>query len=492
MARLRHRLHASVAAVATAAALVVTLAEERDARADCTNGAHVGTDCRLRIWSGPVLAPSRVLGLAGAYQAVAEDLAGFAVNAAAPAVRTAYSWDWFDYDLDFSISLPNLFRPRDGEYGGLPISFDYTGWVFLTLGGNVQLGPWGFGVESNLERFDLTPDNAVGAESYRGTLTRTTMLAARQFFDGDLVIGSGFRYVGFSISGVTPEGARNTLVNVGGIAPEIGFLLRPEETWFRFGATYRMGVTTGSPGPNDQLKVNKWTIPQAVNLPWEFDVGFAFQGGPRPLNVHWSNPIEDEDEFRADVVRARERRAAERANVLAATPPDQREARARELAEAEARVHEEEDLAVKEFGRRLQQARRERYDAMPREYILLTLGLLVTGTTPNGISLESFFSQTVARAGSVVTYSPRLGLETELVPNVLRPRIGSYVEPSQFTAHADWKAFRQHLTAGFDLYLFRWGGLFGLIPKDNKWRITTAVDVTNGYWNYGLSFGNWH
>jgi hypothetical protein len=481
-------------AVGIAAAIALTL-PSADARAACVEGQPVTTDCRLHVFNGPVLAPSRNLALGGAYQGIAEGLAGFSSNAAAPAVRPAQSWDWFDYDLDFSFSLPNLFRSRDNvEYGGgLPISFDYTGWIFVTAGGTLQFGPWGFGVVTELERFDLSSDTSgtnVGG-TFTGTISKTTLLLGRTLFDGDLVIGGGIREIGFSLSGLDSTGSRQTLVSVAGLAPQIGFLLRPDEQPLRIGATYRMAVSTGQPGEGDKQQVDRWVIPQSVNLPWEIDFGLAFQGGPRPLNLHWTDAFEEEEAFRADIVRARQRRMDDRKNVLDATPPESVAKRAQELAREEEVLRAQEDKAIAEFGTRLENDRKRRFRELPREYLLLSLGMLIQGPTENGISLESFFTQRVARAGNVVTYSPRAGVETELVPNLFRPRLGTYIEPSRFTERPDWKAFRQHVTAGFDLYLFRWGGLFGLIDKETKWRVTTAIDVTNGYWNYGLSVGVW-
>src|SRR5207249_4682205 len=117
---------------------------------------------------------------------------------------------------------------------------------------------------------------------------------------------------------------------------------------------------------------------------------------------------------------------------------------------------------------------------------------LVTGPTEDGISLESFFRQTkLARTGRHTTISPRAGLETELVPEILKLRLGSYIEPTRFGSEPDSRAFRQHVTGGFDVYLFKWT-VFGLFDEGTAWRLTTAADVAPRYSNYGLSVGVWH
>ncbi|MBI2388883.1 MAG: hypothetical protein HYV09_04625 [Deltaproteobacteria bacterium] len=480
-----------LALLATAA--LCLLAIPREAGAQCVQGAagEAIRSCRLHIVTGPILAGARVLGLAGAYQGLAEGLEGYAVNSAAPAVRTAWSHDWFDYDLDASISIPTPFRRLDDlEYDGIKEGFDYSKFIFLTLGANAQLGPWGFGVSTDLTRFDLTPEARAGEERWSGLLSRTRLLGARALLDGDLVIGGGFRHVGFDISGTAPDGGTQRVVAVSGFAPELGLVYRPDEHWYRVGATFRFPVQNARTSPGDQERVQRWWVPSSVNLPWEIDFGVAIQGGARPLNLHWVNPHDEEDKLRADIAKARDSRHAQNAGTLAGTPPELREARARELAEDERVVREKEDRELREFGKRYAKAARARYLKLPRDYILFALGMLITGPTENGISLESFFTQQVTRAGAVVTYSPRASVESEIIPNLLRPRVGTYIEPSRFTPTADWRAFRQHVTLGLDVYLFQWT-VFGLYDEGTAWRVTTALDVTHNYWNYGLSIGIW-
>ncbi len=468
---------------------IFTFAKSADAA--CTQGAEGEAlhSCRLHIVTGPVLAPSRVLGLAGAYQGIAEGLPGFAANAAAPAVRAPWSWQWFDYDLDASISIPSAFRKLDDlEFDGIKKSFNYSGFVFLTLGANAQFGPWGFGAITDLQRFDLTPDR--DSEKFHALLSRTKVLAGRTLLDGDLVVGLGVRSIGFDVSGTTAQGETKSLVGTFGVAPELGFLYRPDEYQFRFGATYRAPVSTGNTRAGDPDRVDKWWIPASVNMPWELDFGVAMQGGGRPLNVHWANPHDEESRFADDIRRAREHRAAERAVIVAGTAPELRAARAAELERDEQSIRAAEDRERKSFSKIYERTARDRYARLPREHLLFSLGMLIVGPTADGISLESFFTQQVTRAGAVTTYSPRAGVETEIIPNVLRPRVGTYIEPSRFTLEPDWKAFRQHVTAGFDLYLFR-SNVFGIFDDGTGWRVTMAVDVSNKYWNYGLSLGIW-
>ncbi len=482
----------AAAVLAGLAATLDALCELREASAACSNGAPLDAThtCQIHLVTGPIFAPNRILALGGAYQGIAEGLSGYSSNAASPAVRTPYSWDWFDLDVDASISLPTIFRTLDLEFGGLGQDVNYSGFVYLMAGVNAQMGPWGFGVLSDLQRYDLTkPGTATeGQQSYRALLTRTRILFGRTLFGGDLVVGGGFRYVGFDVTGTSRiSGESKNLVTENGLAPEIGFLYRPDEARFRVGGTFRAGVSTGEIGPTEVSGVG-W-LPRAVHMPWELDVGVAAQAGPRPLNIHWRNPRDEMEDFRVAIRHSRERRAATRASILAATPPEWRERRAADLVHDEKALRVQEDREISAFADRLARRRKEQYLALPRSYLLMSFGMLVMGPTSEGISLESFFTQKTRRAGAVTTFSPRVGLETEIA-NRIKPRIGSYVEPSQFTEKPDWTAFRMHFTAGFDVNLFEWT-VFGAYDQGTSWRITTAVDVGSNYFNYGLSFGVW-
>ncbi len=471
------------------AALVLTTT--RSAEAECASGAAVTHDCELDLVSGPVLASSRVIGMGGAYEGIANGLDGYTQNAAAPAVRDPWSHSWFDYDLDASISFPSAFRNVDYENRGHVSNFTYNDFFFLTLGANVQLGAWGFGFVADLQNYNLTPGAAATDAKFSALVSKTHVLVARQLFGGELVLGTGLRLVGFQISRTEPGQSAANVVSLAGAGLEIGALYRPAALPFRAGLTLRSPVRSDDPAPGAATEVNGMVIPTRANLPWEIDTGIAVQAGPRAITDAWINPHDEEAEVRAEILTARARREQERSRILQATPAAERAEKARALDEAEARARKEEDDDLDAFTRDFATTRKARWDGLPQEYLLLSAGLLVTGPTNNGISLESFFSQQVARAGRVATFSPRAGMETELVPAILRLRVGTYIEPTRFGSESDVRAFRQHVTGGFDLYLFRWGA-FGVVDAGTRWRLSTAVDVAPRWQNYGLSIGFWH
>lgn len=118
---------------------------------------------------------------------------------------------------------------------------------------------------------------------------------------------------------------------------------------------------------------------------------------------------------------------------------------------------------------------------------MLVGDLLLTGPSSRpSIGIEDFLDQRVVPFGQTLTVSPRLGVETELVPHYVKVRTGTYVEPSRFEEGAP----RQHFTAGVDFRLFVFNplGLLSAAPM----RLRLVADVAPRYTNYGFALGTWH
>lgn len=113
-----------------------------------------------------------------------------------------------------------------------------------------------------------------------------------------------------------------------------------------------------------------------------------------------------------------------------------------------------------------------------RRYLLAAADLLITGATDEAIGIESFLSQRYRRAGQNITVGMRAGAESEVISDRLRLRAGSYFEPSRYE-RVDG---RIHGTAGADLHVHLYW----------DWRLNAALDVADGYLNYGLGVGFWH
>jgi hypothetical protein len=268
--------------------------------------------------------------------------------------------------------------------------------------------------------------------------------------------------------------------------------LRP----WRIGATARAAVTGGSGlFSTDHAMVDPVTgvrtasdfvLPRRVVMPWEIEVGFAYQVGPRPLNPGWENPHDQEAPLRRIIERDRAERQRRYEEQLARLSPAGRAERRGEQASEEKSLRAIEDDHLDEEGERLRRVRKARYANWPREKILLLASLTLTGPSSNAISVEGFLDQRVETVGRVVTLTPRLGLEGEPLQNRMLLRVGTYLEPSRYEGATP----RQHFTFGGDVRLFPLD-FWGLLPEAD-WKLGLFVDLAPRYTNWGLGIGNWH
>ncbi|HEX9295166.1 MAG TPA: hypothetical protein VF881_05010 [Polyangiaceae bacterium] len=452
--------------------------------------------CRIDLFQGPVLAPARATGLAGAFAAYAEGVDAIASNAAAVAVRAPYSFKWFDFDLSFGVSFPAAFRNNDFDNDG-KTGFTYQNFLFYNFGADAQLGPWAIGFLADFQRYDLRPADRASDPQVNETLGRVHVVIGRSFWGGQVALGAGIRAVTLSIDS-SLYGSLTNQLQMDGVAPEAGVLIRPDYEPWRLGATFRAPVDGGAAQSTDTSAVMgaPFVPPAGIFLPWELEVGAAIQVGPRPLNPRWLDPHEQEAHERAQIDQDRAaRRAAQEAELRGIANPLRMYDRSRELSYQESFIRRDEDKRLDEAREKLLLERRARYANWPRERITVMMELLVSGRSPDALSLESFFSQQAAamvlmpetfrRSGRSISYSPRLGLEGEPVADRIQTRIGTYIEPSRFGGLA-----RQHFTFGFDVKLLPWG-LFGLAPGQ-IWRIGAVTDLAPRYQNFGISLGAWH
>ncbi len=447
-------------------------------------------DFTVDVFQGPLLAPLRVTGLGGAFAGYAEGVDAIASNAAAPAVREPYSVSFVDYDLSFSFYLPSAFNGTDFDNDGV-VGFRYDNFTFLTLGASLQAGRFGMGVLADIETYDLSPHAQDKDPHIFATLGKVHAVAGWSFLDGQLSLGGGVRAVVLSFDAILPAtDTTEDVLAMTGVAPEIGVLYRPNWQPFRIGATYRMAVEgklsdAVRPTADGIMRAGDLVVPHRVRLPWEVQVGFALQVGPRPLNPRWIEPHSHKKSVRERIEEERAiREEAYEAELSLIEDEVERALRAAEFADVEARLRAREEERLSDSS--LRGERRARYWNWPRERITVLGEILVTGPSENAVSLESFFSQVQKESGGRMTFTPRLGIESEPVPDYLQTRLGTYIEPSR---HAG-RAARQHFTFGADLRLGHFG-LFGLAPHQ-VWRVSGVIDLAPRYRNLGLSIGAWH
>lgn len=409
----------------------------------------------VELFRGPVLAPLRVTGLAGAYAGVGEGIAGLPANAASPAVRSIQSVDAFDWDLAASLSVPlPLAEANDFDNSGARDADD-SRFIYATGGGMLQLGAFGAGALAELERYAVVS----GGSTTTALVARYHALLGVALAHGQVVVGGGVRAVTMGID--APEAD----LTLAGIAPQLGVLVRPLAMPFRLGATVRAPVDAGALGegaPRGEDGVRRLgglVLPDAVVWPTEIELGGAIQLGPRPLQRRFIHP---DDDLAAAMEAARQRGEGE-----------------------EGRAAQED---------RLRRARIDEARSLPREHLLLTAALLVTGPVDDAIGLEAFLTQRRRERGAALVpgasgasfnYSPRVGLQAEPLPDWLQTRFGTYYEPNRFGGTG-----RQHFTFGADLRVLS-TRLFGLAPDGVTYAVLGAVDLAPRYESISLGIGVW-
>ena len=463
---------------------------------------HYGID----LYQGPVLASTRVIGLAGAFVAIGEGVEGDTQNPGRAGRAGALVERPFRLRLSASVvTFPATIKNSDffnsGKRTDLPKG-STGGFVFLNLAANLQFGKWGLGVTSDLQEYALRRDTGESAQKSADQLVAqisvTHFQLARSFADGQLVVGVGDRVATLAIQNQGPlDTSQQDLFSTVGNGYEAGFVLRPNGAHFRIGGAFRSGVTTRPSASSSQRvlyandPINELFLPERVTLPWDLDLGLAIQLGPRPLNPRWIDPAMEIERCKRflrwrQLERARRRRfelarvAELHGDVAAAARAlDAEFAFDAALDDATlSRTEEEVDIEL-----------RRRHDALRRFHVLLLGSLVISGTAQEAVGVESFLERTVQRSGASLSYSPRIGLETESVPNWLRLRAGSYNEPTRFPSNKD--GGRIHGTLGFDAKLFPFD-LFGLFHEGTQWRAGGSLDAARNYFGWSVAIGVWH
>jgi hypothetical protein len=446
-------------------------------------------DYALEIFQGPILAPSRVSGLAGAWSAAVEGVEGVYDNAAAPAVREPFSLKWFDYDVVASVGFPGAYSNTDFNNRGEVrnrVTDDFTAY---NLGAQLQFGPTGATFMADALQYDV--------EKVTISIARMHAVLGYGLLNNQLVIGAGARIAIVRLAEQAPNGAR---ISMAGAAPEIGTVIKPDDVPWRIGATVRAPVTAtdlhigeSSVDPVTKARMaGQFVVPSSITQPWEIETGVAYQLGPRPLNPRWINPSHEEDALVERIAeRRRQRESAARAEIATLPHGTEQELAARNERIATLKKANEDalkdDAAELDAGKRLLfEERKARYLNWPRERLLLLGSLLIVGQSEEAVGLEGFIEKTREVVGQHVNIAPRFAVESEPVPNFLRLRAGVYIEPSRFEEGTK----REHFTFGGDLRTITWD-LWGLVPMTTI-RLSGFVDLSPRYFNFGGGIGVWH
>ena len=458
----------------------------------------------IDLFQGPVLAGTRVIGLAGAFVAIGEGVEGNTQNPAAPAVRVPWSNSHVDFDLGFGLTFPSTLKNLDffnsGRRTDLPKGTT-DGFVFLDVAANLQFGKWGLGATAGLQTYGLNRDTTTqtsnAADQLVARISVTHVQLARSFADAQLIIGMGARIATLAVANENNlSSTQQDLFSTVGSGYEAGFVLKPNENQFRIGGALRTGVTTRPSNNAPSIlyandPVNRLYLPERVTVPWDLDLGLAIQLGPRPLNPRWVDPSVELQRVKRflhwrQLERERRRRfELSRTSSLHGDVP----AAARALDDEFATESALDDVTLERAERNLDAEIRRRLRELQRFHVLLLSSLVISGTTQDAVGVESFLERTTQRSGATLSYSPRFAVETETVPNWLRLRAGSYHEPTRFPSNR--QGGRTHGTLGLDVKLFPFS-VFGLVHEGTIWRVSGSLDAARNYFGWGVAIGVWH
>jgi hypothetical protein len=322
----------------------------------------------LEFFQGPIVSSNRVIGLGGAYIAVAEGTDGHLVNPVAWTLRSRESLDThFDWDAGFSMLSLSSGEALDIDQSGATGLFDRG--YHLQLGGNLKFGRHGFGIQGTTQTYELSvsPDE-IRQEDIRYAQSFTTVGYAYAFLDGALTCGVSISLVSARL-GPQDDTETNEDVVVSGGGLLLGVLWAPPEQAFRLGATARNHM----PGEDvtGQSNFTALDAPERITAPWQLGLGGAYMLGPRVFNPKPSFGAHPEGQ-------APKRIDAHRYVLLAAD--------------------------------------------------LVATGPSGAGT----IGTQGYLRNQPRAVGQSTTIALRMGAESEVIERLLRLRGGSYYEPSRF------------------------------------------------------------
>ncbi len=355
---------------------------------------------------------------------IADDTQGVSVNPASAAVRLPYSWDAFSFSLVSICRIATGCRRTTSTTR--TTGSDKGGSLFgsFALLANYRHAGFGLGAEA---------EQNVASQKAQGVSTKLTAnfglvrpVMAYGFFDGQLQLGAGLRLAGFSFGG--NQGAVPLTAGVGYTA---GVIVKPQSQQFRVGVAIEQPINAEVPGEDG-------AAPTMVHIPWTAALGFAYQFGTRHMNPAF--------------VTARDR--------------------ARRNAAGHEPTKGQEEKAAQELL--------EEYQKDQTWYLLVSTEL---GLIQGGSDLAVGTTHSYNRA----LLSPRLGVESEVLPRWLRLRAGTYLE----LASTEEGHSRLHGTGGIDIKLFEWD-VFGMVHPFDYWQLSLAADGAKSYLNTSFSIGFWH
>ncbi len=382
---------------------------------------------RLYFNPGTLLGSARVVALGGAYVGIAEGAAGFPSNLAALAHRgAALEKDW---DLGVTLSWLDLpftgGRQRDLDNDGRPDESEDSRNLLAGVLLQYKRFGMGFALRNAGVSYCATAACVGQSERIRVSLTQSVLAGAVAFGQDDFILALGLyaAQASFRVS----SGGDDLRYGDTGVA--VDMLYRPHGRSYRVGVTVRPEVVADwNPREGQSPVLAGRTLFEAVVSPAVLSLGASWRLGEGSERYNRLSP------------------AARRQLVIEgdALPVPAEEAR---------------DL--------------------PAGRWLISVQVDLISGVDNAVPVRTFAStaepETVGRGAE---FAPRLGVEHDTVPGMIRLRAGVYAEPSPFEGRPP----RPHVTGGFEVFVLRYW---------DDWAITASFDLARRYTNVGLSVGFW-
>lgn len=318
---------------------------------------------------GPAVASGRVMGLGGAYVAVAEGVGGAPLNPAAVAQRNARLRRTWDLD-----GLVTLYVPSTGRLASSDLDNDGRTDGALTGAGNVLVGGLAqagrLGGAAVVQAWVISRDRP-GGERVEASTVAVSLTAGWSAWRDALVIGGGITAAGGTVT-FTPPGEAARELGYQALVYQLGTLWRPRGAPWRVGLAYQSAARPGASGDPSGLP---FPAPAAFVVPWRLSGGLALWLGPNARRVNEPPPI------------------------ALWRHPDWGEGPA--------------------------------YQASSRTPVLLSAQLDLLGRAPGAVGLDAALGEPAHASGRAASLVPRAGAEWEPIPSWLRVRGGGYLEPSR-------------------------------------------------------------
>jgi hypothetical protein len=256
----------------------------------------------LDIYEGTPIGSAQIVGMGGVSAATSMGSSGILTNPAAAGVRLTTSNDTWDWDWHFVTQSPAL--GSDPDNNGIEDDEEVTYDRNFSAGLVLQYKDWGVGFAGRTQTFKNTSEDLM-VPATQTTVTAETdvvkMSLAHYIFDGQLVLGGGFRYVSLELSSGNTRGdvivPEAILATIDGISFETGALWKPKNQSFRVGGALSLPVVADeliADGCDDPLDCAGYILPEKLKVPWRASAGVAYRFAPTAWNKRVKSEWRDE------------------------------------------------------------------------------------------------------------------------------------------------------------------------------------------------------